>query len=126
MKATGPVLYKELRHGGEIQQRDFKYVPKDPEDGFDPEKNRRVIAETIADNAKREQALKKEYLENVEERVDAGVAFLKKLSRGDYLSKTPHDAALAFFGRKELARLRGEEIKRELMAKMGIMQDMIK
>lgn len=126
VKATGPVLYKDLDHGGEIQQKDFKYVPKDPNFGFDPEKNRRVIAETIADNKRREQALKKEYLENVEEKVDAGVYFLKKLTTGAYESLTPHEAALKYFGSKELARLRGEEIKQELMARMSIKSGIIR
>lgn len=120
MKAIGPKLYKEQRHSGEIQKQDFKYMFQNPDGdiGFNPEYNRRIIEETIKKTKKREKELKKQYMEQVEERIDAGVSFLKALAEGRY--NNPHTAAMKYFGRKELARLRGEEIKQELMAKIAM------
>jgi len=122
MKAKGPKLFKKLRHSGEIQQQDFKYMYEKPEGdiGFSPERNRQVVANVIKKTKAHEAQLKKEYMENVEERVDASVSFLKALARGKYNSSDPHTAAMKYFGRRELARLRGEEIRRELMLKAGV------
>src|SRR3990167_4389753 len=122
MKAKGPKLYQKQRHSGEIQAQDFKYMYQKPSGdiGFDPKHNRRVIEATIKKTKAREKQLRKEYMEKVEERIDASVYFLKKLASGAYESLTPHEAALKYFGRKELARLRGEQIKQELMAKIAM------
>jgi len=124
MKARGPKLYKDLKRGrsGEIRDVDFKYMYQKPDGdiGFSVEHNRRVIAETIKKNKENEKRLKKEYLENVEERIDASTYFLKALANSKYASSDPHTQALKYFGRRELARLRGEQIKQELMSKFAM------
>lgn len=122
MKVRGPKLYKNLKHSGEISDVDFKYMYQKPDGdiGFSADRNHKVIEDTIKKTKAREKQLKKEYMEKVEERIDASVYFLKKLASGAYESLTPHEAALKYFGRKELARLRGEQIKQELMAKIAM------
>jgi len=120
MKAHGPKLYKKQKHSGEIQAQDFKYMYQKPDGdvGFDLEHNRRVIEETIKKTKKREKELRKQYMEQVEDRVDASIYFLKALAKGKYNSSDPTTAAMKYFGRQELARLRGEEIKEKLLAEM--------
>ena|SRR3990167_374939 len=124
MKAKGPKLYKDLKrgHSGEIRDVDFKYMYQNPDGdiGFSVEHNRKVIEETIKKNKANEKRLKKEYLNNVEERIDASTYFLKAIANGKYNSSDPHTQALKYFGRRELARLRGEEIRQELMAKIAL------
>ena len=122
MKAKGPKLNKKGKTSGVIVEDDFKYMFQKPDGdaNFSVEHNQRVIAETIKATRKKERELRKEYMNKVEERVDAGVAFLKALDRGKYATMSPHDASLKYFGRAELARLRGEEIKRELMNKFAM------
>lgn len=128
MKAHGPKLYptsKKARHAGEIVEADFKFVPVDPEPGFDPAHNRRVMEATIKKTNDRERRLKKEYMEKVEERVDAGLSLLKKMADVKFNPATDDASALAMkhFGRKELARLRGEQIRQELMQKMELLSN---
>lgn len=122
MKAHGPKLFKKQKHSGEIQEQDFKYMYEKPEGdpGFSVEHNRKVIEDTIKATKEREKRLKKEYLNKVEERVDAGVSLLKALASGKYTGVDSNTAALRHFGRKELTRLRGEEIKQELMSKIAM------
>ena|SRR3990167_6852692 len=127
MKAYGPKLYKKLRRSGEIQQADFKFVPKDPEPGFDPARNRKVIDNSIKKYDRKIAQMKKEYSNQVEERVDAASYFLKKLIQHKSYASDPRKAAEYYFGRKELARLRGDEIKEQIMSELrqnaGIMKD---
>ena len=118
MKAYGPKLYKKAKHSGEIQQADFRFVPKDPEPGFDPKRNRRVIEDSIKKYDKRLLALKKEYSNQVEERVDAVSYFLRKLMQHKSYTSDPRKAAEYYFGRRELAKLRGQEIKEQIMSEL--------
>ena len=127
MKAHGPKLYKNIKTSGEIQQKDFRFVPKDAEAGFSPERNRKVIEDTIVKTDRRLAQLKKEYSEQVEERVDAVSYFLMNLIKHKSYTSDPTKAAEYYFGRKELARLRGEEIaeqiRSELRGNAWIMKD---
>lgn len=115
MKARGPKLYPHLKTSGQIDEKDFKYVPAEPEPGFSVEHNRRVIEESIKKNDRLMRQKQKEFDEAIEERTDASVSFLQALIRGKYNSSDPHTAAMKYFGKKELARLRGEEIRQQLM-----------
>ncbi len=118
MKAYGPKLFKDLKTSGEISKADFKFVPKDPSPGFSVEHNRRVIEQSIKKNEALMRAKRKIFEEGLEERTDAGTHFLMALARGKFNSSDPKTAAMKYFGRRELARLRGEEIKEEMMRKM--------
>ena len=88
---------------------------------FNPERNKRVIEDTIKKTNKRIAQLKKEYSQQVEERVDAASYYLKALLQ--HKSYT----AEHYFGRRELARLRGDAIRERIMSELaqnrGIMKD---
>ena len=127
MKAHGPKLYKNIKTSGEIKKKDLRLVHKDAEAGFSPERNRKVIEDTIVKTDRRLAQLKKEYSEQVEERVDAVSYFLMNLIKHKSYTSDPTKAAEYYFGRKELARLRGEEIaeqiRSELRGNAWIMKD---
>ena len=119
MKARGPKLYKKGKHSGEIVKDDFKFVPRDPEVGFDPKHNKRVVEMTIKKQLAREKAIKQEFLNNYEERADAAASFLKALERGAYAGATSDSAAQRYFGKRQLAKLRGQENMDKIKASMG-------
>ena len=121
MKAKGPKL-SNLSHSGEIAESDFKYMYEKPEGdlGFSVEHNRRVIAQSIAKNDKKSKQIQKDYDETLEERTNAAVDFLRYLANSKYNPSTDSSskAALKYFGRRELARLRGEAIKKQIMEEL--------
>ena len=112
-----------------VEEKDFKFIPKDPDPGFSVEHNRKVIAQTIRENAIREKILKKTYMDRVEERTDAASYFFKALEKGRYSSSTPQEQAIRYFGKKQLARLRGDELladpnlKRSLQVMFGVKEN---
>ena len=104
----GPKLFPHL--SDIVEEKDFGFIPKDPDPGFSVEHNRKVIAQTIKDNAIREKMLKKDYMDKVEERVDAASYFAGALGRGKYSALPVQEAAVRYFGKKELTRLRGQQL----------------
>ena len=120
MKAQGPKLYKNLKTSGEIHEDDFKFLQEKPDGdaNFSVERNRRVIAESIKKNQRLMIAKQKAHDEALAERTDAATSFLMALAKGKYTTLDAHTAAMRFFGRRELARLRGEEIKKQMMEQM--------
>ena len=120
MKTKGPKLYKNLKTSGEVQEADFKFLQEKPDGdaNFSVQRNRQVIADSIKKNEKLMIAKQKAHDEALAERTDAAASFLKALVDGKYFGVNSHTAATRFFGRRELARLRGEEIKKQMMEQM--------
>ena len=114
---------------GRIAKADWKYMLEKPDGdpGFNPMRNKQIIEDTIKKTDKRIMQLKKEYSEQVEERVDAVSYYLKSLMRHKTYASDPRKAAEYYFGRKELARLRGDEIREQIMNELrqnaGIMKN---
>ena len=89
------------------EQRDHEkfYIEKgDP--GFSPERNKSVIERTIKSYETFRKKKQKEYKDAVGERTDALATYLTSLKSG-----TPLEA---YFGKREMARLRGERIVQNL------------
>ena len=105
---------------GRIAKEDWKYMFEKPDGdlNFNPERNKRVIDDTIRKTDQRIAQLKREYSEQVEERVDALSYYLKNLMHHKTYSTNPKKAAEYYFGKKELARLRGEEIRQQIMGEL--------
>src|SRR3990167_8286315 len=82
----GPKLFPHM--SDIVEEKDFKFIPKDPDPNFSVENNRKVIDQTIKENEIREKALK----------------------RGKYMALPAQEAAIKYFGKKQLARLRGNEL----------------
>jgi hypothetical protein len=95
------------------QIRDHKKFFKDrPDDGFSPERNKSVVDGTIRKYEQMRAKRKKQFDEQVRERSDAVAQYLKHLVNGK--STTVEK----YFGRRELARLRGQRILQELRGNM--------
>ena len=91
------------------QVLDFrKWYLDTPEEGFSPERNKAVIEQTIAKSKLMQERKNKDYVEQVRERSDAVATFLKSVAMGKVANIE------RYFGRRELARLRGQQIIEEI------------
>ena len=88
-----------------ISPEDWKFVPVEPDPDFSEEHNRKVIAETIRKSERARRMKEKEHGNKIDERAQAIAKYLK-----DVESNGASSNLVKYFGRKELARLRGEEI----------------
>lgn len=103
------VLMSELT---ENQLLDYKkWYKETPEVGFSPNRNKAVIEESIRKAEAMRLRKGKDYIEQIRERSDAVVSYLKRVSMG--MEKSVE----AYFGRSELARLRGEKIVQEMQGR---------
>lgn len=120
MKVKGPKLFKNLKTSGEIHEADFKFLQEKPngDANFSIARNRAVIEKSIKKNEALMRAKQRAYDNALAERTDAATSFLQALVRGKFNASDPHTAAMKYFGRKELARLRGEEIKQLMLEQM--------
>lgn len=100
--------------GKMIDPTDWNYVPTDPSPNFSEKRNKRIIAETIEDNEKLRKKREKEYGSKIRERSEAMARYLDDVVKG----KTSSDVD-KYFGNKELAKLRGEEIRDIIKAKIS-------
>ena len=90
---------------GIIKREDWKYVPKDPEPNFSPERNKRIIKETIEDSDRKRKEARKNWTKDMRERTDAIAQYLTS-DHGATVNKRVE----RYFGKKQLTRLRGEDI----------------
>jgi len=89
-------------------KRDFqKYYVENPKD-FNPERNKYIINKTINEYEAKRKAKYIRFTEELKERTSALADYFRHLNSG---KSTPLEK---YFGKKELARLRGKEIIREL------------
>lgn len=93
-----------------------KYYIKNPKN-FSPERNKAIIDQTIKEYEDMRSKRMKGFYDDLGERIDAAASYLMYLERGG-------SSAEKYFGKKELARLRGEKI-REIMIK-GTLGNVIK
>ena len=84
-----------------IHESDLKFVPVDADLDFSPEHNRKVIEETIRKSEANARKKQREFNEGLGERAEAARRFIK--------SKV-NSSAQRYFGKRELARLRGLEV----------------
>lgn len=98
-----------------IHPLDLIFAPVDPDPDFDPEHNRKVIADTIKQNDALKRKKDREYEEGVRERTTAASQYLQSLDEGGRSSNIEK-----YFGKRYLAYLRGREIMEKLQGKMGI------
>lgn len=97
-----------------IDPRDWSFVPLEPDPGFDEERNKRVIAETLEANERLRLKRQREFGSKIRERSEALSRYLDDLVKGKTSSSVEQ-----YFGKKEIARLRGEEIIDLIKARMG-------
>jgi hypothetical protein len=89
----------------------LKYgVDKDP--NFSAKRNQMIINRTIMKTDLAKMRKEKEYTESIRERSEAVASFLSHVNEGK------HNDVVKYFGRRELARLRGEDIATQIKAKI--------
>jgi len=81
---------------------------EDPD--FSPARNRAVVEKTIKKMDKMQKEKLKDYTNQIRDRSSAVASFFKHVNNGK------HNNILKYFGKRELARLRGEDIANQLKA----------
>ena len=92
-----------------IAREDWKYVPVDPDPNFNADRNREIIERTMKKAEKMHKKKLKESEAGIKDRASAVATYLKSLQKGGKESNINK-----YFGRRELARLRGEHVLKEL------------
>ena len=94
------------------QKLDYaKWYMDEPEEGFSPKRNKHVIEQSIIKSRLLRDRRNRDYVEQVRERADAVASYLKRVAMG--MEKDVD----AYFGKHELARLRGEKIVQEIQGR---------
>ena len=88
-----------------VHPRDVKYAPVDADPDFDPKRNEAIVNKTMKDAETYWLKKRKAFNETLRERTDATASYLKSLDQGGKAN-----TAEEYFGKHELARLRGLEI----------------
>lgn len=88
-----------------------KWYNEKPEEGFSPDRNKKVIEDSIKKFNLMRQRKHTDYIEQLRERSDAVVSYLKRVEMG--MEKDVDK----YFGRSELARLRGQQITQEIQGR---------
>lgn len=113
---SGSKVWKTVK-GTKILEKDRRFYQEKPEPGFSPERNERVISESIR-RAQILQAQKdKKFMDDLGERAEAAEAYLR--SRMGAASNDPENTIEKYLGKKNLAKLRGEKIVEELQVVSG-------
>lgn len=86
---------------------------------FDPEHNKRVIAEVNAANDELDKKKDRDHSSDVRERSNAAVSYLQNVSQGKGVTDVDK-----YFGKRYLAHLRGEEIVKKLKMNPAILKKM--
>jgi uncharacterized membrane protein len=84
------------------------YMVDKPSSDFSPRRNKHIVEKTIKEYEERRKQNFRSYFEQVAERVDAAMSFVRHLERSGY------NDAEKYFGKKELARLRGQKILKKI------------
>ena len=84
---------------------------------FDPEHNRRVIAEVDAYNDMMDRKRDRDHKEEVRERAEASADYLKQVAEGRGMTSPDK-----YFGRRYLAHLRGQQIVKKLQANPALVE----
>lgn len=103
MPKKKPVIYKEM----ENQRKDYqKFYLNKPDPDFNPEKNKKIVEDSIKEYEQMRISKHRLFMEKLAERIDAATSYVLYLERG---GSSP---AEKYFGKRLLAQLRGEKIRR--------------
>ena len=95
-----------------LNKKDFKYVLEKPDSNFSPARNKFVIEESIRKYDEMRAKKIAMSVEGIRERSEAVASFLEHVNRGK------NNDVEKYFGRRVLAKLRGQEIIDEMRNKL--------
>jgi hypothetical protein len=100
------------------QVRDYKkFFVERPESTFSPKRNKSVVDEVIKETELIRKRRSKTFEDKIRERSDAVATYLKAVERGKVANVD------SYFGKKNLAYLRGQKIIETLKGKMKMLSD---
>src|SRR3990167_8094540 len=88
-----------------VHDRDVQYAPVNADPDFDPKHNEYIVNKTLKEAEEYWRRKRKEFNNTLRERTDAVASYLHSLDQGGKAN-----TAEEYFGKHELARLRGLEI----------------
>lgn len=91
-----------------LDKRDYRFVLDKPDADFSPERNKKIIEDSIRAYELKRSSVFKKFYEGVRERAEAVASFL------DHVNKGGGNDVDKYFGPKMLAKLRGLEILDEI------------
>ena len=98
----------------DLHKSDYKFVLETPDPNFSPERNKRIIEETIREAEITRELKMKKWREGMGERSEAVVSFLR------HVDQKNGGQIESYFGSKMLAHLRGADIIDELKNKLNV------
>lgn len=98
----------------QLDPRDHKYIIEGGDPGFNPDRNKAIIAKTIRDAEAYNKAQWYKWRDQLGERAEAAAYYLKHVDRNKSTSVEN------YFGRNELARLRGDDIRMDLLSRLAM------
>lgn len=102
-----------MKRLNKVHRLDWENVPVDPDPGFDPEHNKKVVAETLRKNELNRNKRRAIYNEKIDERAADLAHYIKGIDQGGRTTNINK-----YFGAAHIARMRGEEIRDMLMSNM--------
>ena len=103
-------MINETKKIERIHPKDEKWMHVLPEDpNFDPERNKEIIEKTIRETEANMRLKEREHDEGIRERASATARYIQSLQQG-----RGNASVEKYFGRRYLARLRGEDIVKRL------------
>lgn len=111
-------LYGHMRgKPGVVDPIDYEFMEINPygDSDFDEEHNKRVIQDTIKKHEAKLRKQRRDFKEKTKERAEAGAMFLKNATQGKGYGVEK------YFGKKELARLRAQEVINDLKSNPALL-----
>ena len=102
-----------MKNLGKVNRADWDLVPVDPDPDFSPEHNRKVIAETIRKNDLLQKKRRAEYNAKIDEKAADLAFYIKGIDQGGRTTDINK-----YFGKAHIAKMRGIEIRNQIMSQM--------
>jgi hypothetical protein len=99
-----------------VKPEDKRFILDTPDEDFSPERNKAIVEQSIKDYEAMRAKKMKDRVEEYAERADAVTTYLKSLTHGRSNSNMEK-----YFGKRNLAYLRGQEIREKLMANIRVL-----
>lgn len=92
-----------------INRKDWKYVPVDPDPEFNPKRNQELIDDIIRQTDVIAARKRQEFKDGLRERTEAATRYLEAVKLGN-----ASDDVKSYFGKRQLAYLHGVEVMDKL------------
>lgn len=95
-----------------VDERDMRFYKAEGDPDFSPERNAWVVEQAMLAHEKKLKEKEKEHTDGIEYRTNAVASYLKHVANGKEANVDK------YFGRRELAKLRGRDIQEEILKRV--------